>query len=140
MGEDFGLLAGVESVSRYLIWKSTHCSAHVMGMRCMHLMNKSPLGSHNNQLILHKEVETHNILQCSHFYYPIVCPFFFHSPIFSVLTLYPAIYQHSGETEKLPALAQQASVNEDQEQRRRQLDKTGEHHKQILAKEVSRIY
>lgn len=56
----------------------------------------------------------------------------------SIITSNP-IYQHSGETEKLPALAQQASVNEDQEQRRRQLDKTGEQKRKLIAKEVSTL-
>lgn len=55
------------------------------------------------------------------------------------LLLSNPIYQHSGETEKLGSIAQQASVNEDQELRRRLLDKSGEHHKQILAKEVSHL-
>lgn len=56
----------------------------------------------------------------------------------SIITSNP-IYQHSGETEKLPAIAQQASVNEDQEQRRRQLDGTGEQRKKLIAKEVSNL-
>jgi hypothetical protein len=55
------------------------------------------------------------------------------------LVLSNPIYQHSGETEKSSAIAQQATVNEDQEQRRRQLDRTGEQHKVLLAKEVSHL-
>lgn len=49
------------------------------------------------------------------------------------------IYQHSGESEKNFALAQQASVNEDQEQRRRQLDSNGERKKIVVAREVAHM-
>jgi len=49
------------------------------------------------------------------------------------------IYQHSGETQKICPLAAQASINEDIEQRRRQLDSQGEARKIILAKEVSNM-
>lgn len=56
----------------------------------------------------------------------------------SVLLSNP-IYQHSGESQKDSVLAQQASINEDQEQRRRQLDSRGEKQKALLAKEVSHL-
>jgi len=49
------------------------------------------------------------------------------------------IYQHSGETEKDSCIAQQACINEEQEQRRRQLDTRGEKQKVIVAKEVAHM-
>jgi hypothetical protein len=49
------------------------------------------------------------------------------------------IYQHSGESEKISPIAMQASINEDIEQRRRQLDSKGEARRIIIAKEVSHM-
>lgn len=49
------------------------------------------------------------------------------------------IYQHSGETEKDCTISQQASINEDLEQRRRQLDRNGEELKAIIAKDVANM-
>jgi hypothetical protein len=100
---------------------------------------KSPSVGHPIQLILHQEATHIHTYNAVHLDIKSYVPSPAQCYSLGVLTLFLAIYQHSAETEKEPALAQQASVNEEQEQRRRQLDRAGEQQRMIVAKEVSRI-